>query len=314
MRRHRRGAWHRRERFCTPDGDFLDVDFGRPASGAPARPIVILLHGLEGCSDSGYMKEAARWCETVGLQAAALNFRGRSGAPNRRARAYHAGETGDLGFLIAALRGRLPDTPVSAIGFSLGGNVLLKYLGEQGRAADDGSGLQAAAVVSAPFDLAASMSRMERGVGRIYARYFLRSLRDGVRAKASSGPLPYDPEAALDARSLREFDEVVTAPLHGFRDARDYYRQSSSIGYLDSIRVPTLVIQAKDDPFHPFSSEHEAAVAANPWLHDGWVEHGGHVGFVEGGRPRAARFWAEAETVRFVAETLQANDAAKKVE
>ncbi len=301
-----------RERFRTPDDDFLDVDFAHPATDlSEPTPIVLLLHGLEGCSQSGYMLEAARLCTEAGFEAAAVNFRGRSGTPNRSARAYHAGETRDLAFLVDSLAERAPGRPLAAIGFSLGGNVLLKFLGERGGdAGSRGARLEAAVAVSAPFDLAASTGRMDSGMGRIYTRYFLRSLRAGVRRKASSGPLSYDREAALEARTLREFDEVVTAPLHGFRDAADYYEQSSSIRYLDSIRVPTLVIQAKDDPFHPFASDHEEALAANPWLHDGWVESGGHMGFVEGAVPWAARFWAEAETVSFVASTLRASRAA----
>jgi predicted alpha/beta-fold hydrolase len=309
MRRNRRKVTYVRERFRTPDGDFLDVDFSRPAANrSRTPPIVVLLHGLEGCSDSGYMMEAARLCTEAGLQAAALNFRGRSGAPNRNSRAYHAGETGDLGFLVDSLAERAPGVPLAAIGFSLGGNVLLKYLGERGRDGKPGR-LEAAVAVSAPFDLAASTGRMERGMGKVYTRYFLQSLRDGVRAKAAIGPLGYAMTAALDARTLREFDEAVTAPLHGFRDAADYYERSSSIRYLDSIRVPTLVIQARDDPFHPFASDHESTLAANPWLHDGWVERGGHMGFVEGAGPWATRFWAEAETVRFIASILDRNRA-----
>ena len=318
MRRNLGRVRYARERFRTPDGDFLDVDFAEPGAGergADALAIVVLLHGLEGCSESGYMLEAARLCTEAGFRTAAVNFRGRSGSPNRAARAYHAGETSDLGFLIDALSERAPRAPLAAIGFSLGGNVLLKYLGERGRESGErGTGLQAAVAVSAPFDLAASTGRMERGMGRIYTRYFLRSLRDGVRRRAALGPLAYDQAAALRARTLREFDEIVTAPLHGFRDAADYYERSSSIRYLDSIRVPTLVIQARDDPFHPFAADHEAALAANPWLYDGWVERGGHMGFVEGDLPWGARFWAEAETVRFVASTLQASRVAKQQE
>jgi predicted alpha/beta-fold hydrolase len=290
-----------RERFTTPDGDFLDVDSSEPlrVGSDDATPIVVLLHGLEGCSESGYMVEAARWCRRYGLRAAALNFRGRSGSPNQRARAYHAGETGDLAFILSALHERAPEAPLLAIGFSLGGNVLLKYLGERG--AEDGSRLAAAAGVSVPFDLAAATARMEGGMGHLYTRFFLRSLRDGVRAKARNGPLPYDRAAALEAGSLRDFDEVVTAPLHGFASAADYYEQSSSRRYLAAIRTPTLLLQATDDPFHPATPEERIAVRDNSWLHDGFVERGGHVGFVGGRTPLRPFFWAEAEAVRFVA-------------
>lgn len=304
LRRVRGPSWTR-ERFPTPDGDFLDVDFSEPLSGGSrdSSPIVLLLHGLEGSSESGYMVEAARSCGRYGLRAAALNFRGRSGAPNRRPRAYHAGETGDLGFIMTALHERAPNAPLAAIGFSLGGNVLLKYLGESG--AGSGSPLAAAAGISVPFDLAAATARMERGMGVLYARFFLRSLREGVRAKAREGELVYDAAAALEARTLRDFDEIVTAPLHGFRNAADYYERCSSLPFLSTIRIPTLLLQAKDDPFHPVSPEENNAVRGNPWLHAGFVERGGHVGFVGGVTPLSPFFWAEAEAVRFVATQLE---------
>jgi predicted alpha/beta-fold hydrolase len=294
-----------RERFTTPDGDFLDVDFSEPLSGGShdSAPIVMLLHGLEGCSESGYMMEAARCCRREGLRAAALNFRGRSGSPNRRPRAYHAGETGDLDLILSALHERAPKAPLAAIGFSLGGNVLLKYLGERGA---QNPRLAAAAGISVPFDLAAATARMERGMGLLYTRFFLQSLRDGVRAKAENGPLPYDPAAALEARTLRDFDEIVTAPLHGFPSAAEYYERSSSLRYLPAIRVPTLLLQAKDDPFHPVSAEETGTVRDNPWLQAGFVERGGHVGFVGGATPLMPFFWAEAEAVRFVATYLRA--------
>ncbi len=250
------------------------------------------------------MVEAARQCAARGLRAVALNFRGRGGEPNRRPRAYHAGETGDLAFLLRTLQHRAPEAPLAAIGFSLGGNVLLKYLGERGARARDE--LRAAAAVSVPFDLAASTARMERGIGRFYAHRFLASLRAGVRAKAANGPLPCDLPAALAARTLREFDEVVTAPLHGFRGAGEYYERCSSRRYIGSIRVATLLLQARDDPFHPTVSELEAAVSANRALTSGFVDQGGHVGFVEGPHPMAPRFWAEAEAVRFVAHHVRA--------
>lgn len=306
-----------RERLDTPDGDFLDLDWTAPiADGSrrtspipngsrETRPIVVLLHGLEGCSESGCMIEAARLCTEAGLRAVALNFRGRSGTPNRLPRAYHAGETGDLAYVLEVLHRREPGAPLAALGFSLGGNVLLKYLGERGNPA--GPALRAAAAVSVPVDLAASTSRLERGMGRLYTRFFIRALRNGVRAKAAVMPVPYDRDAALEARTLRAFDDAVVAPLHGFRDAADYYARSSSKRYLEAIRVPTLLLQARDDPFLPASLELLAAVRDNPWLRAGFVERGGHVGFVEGHAPWAARFWAEAEAVRFLATFLRAD-------
>ena len=233
-----------------------------------------------------------------------LNFRSCSGELNRGRRLYHSGETSDPAWVIERLAERFPNKRLAAVGISLGGNVLLKYLGEKGA---QETRLAAAAGISVPFDLAAATTRMERGMGFLYTRFFLRSLREGVRAKAENGPLSYDPAAALEARTLRDFDEVVTAPLHGFLNAADYYERSSSLPYLAAIRVPTLLLQAKDDPFHPASAEENSAVQENPWLHAGFVERGGHVGFVGGATPFTPFFWAEAEAVRFLATHLKAD-------
>ncbi len=319
---------YRRERWATGDGDFLDLDFldrdgsgpdarhdgpgpergGRTGSGRAgrsgpdARPLVLLLHGLEGGSDSAYVVEAARRLGEAGLDAVALNFRSRSGEPNRLRRFYHSGETGDLASVLARLREDRPDAPLAVIGFSLGGNVLLKHLGERGERAREV--VDAAVAVSVPYRLAASARRMERGLGPMYAAWFLRSLRRSVRAKAREHGHDFDLDRLARVRSLREFDDAFTAPVHGFRDAEDYYRRSSSARFLPEIRVPTLLLQARDDPFLSEEGLPEERMRRNPWLLPVLVERGGHVGFVEGATPWEARFWAEEEAVRYLTTVL----------
>ncbi|MFQ5888689.1 MAG: YheT family hydrolase [Gemmatimonadota bacterium] len=303
--RPRSGVHYRRERIETPDGDFLDLDFasgGDGRSGGGPSPFVLLLHGLEGSSSSGYMLESCRLLAGRGLRPIALNFRSRSGEPNLTRRFYHSGETGDLDHAIGVLANRLPDAEFGILGYSLGGNVLLKYLGERGE--ETHPRLRAACAVSVPFDLAASARHLQRGLGRLYSRLFLRSLRRNIRAKAALFPGAYDLQAAARARTLWEFDDAVTAPVHGFVDAADYYSRSSSAAYLTRIRVPTLLLQAADDPFVPRDSLPVASMRANPWLSAALTRRGGHLGFVT--RDRAGRwvFWAEREAARFLASHL----------
>ncbi len=297
----------RRERLDTPDGDFLDLDFTAAGPDAPAAPLVVLLHGLEGSARRGYALGSYRGLTRLGLRAVGLNFRSCSGEPNRTARFYHSGETEDLRFVLARLRERFPDAPLGAIGFSLGGNVLLKYLGEEGDAAP--STLSAAAAVSVPYDLARSADLMAKSfMGRFYTSLFLRTLREKAAAKEALLRDRCDLEALAAARTFREFDDAATAPLHGFRDAADYYRRSSCAGFVERIRVPTLLLQAADDPFLPVAAFPRAAAAANPLVTAVVTPRGGHVGFI-GGTPWRPVLWAEAEAARFLAETLAGNGA-----
>lgn len=262
--------------------------------------MVIVLHGLEGCSRSGYVVEACRQLLRRGMRPLALNFRGRSGVPNRRRRLYHSGETDDLAYVIRRVRERSgDDVPVAALGFSLGGNVLLKYLGERNASE---TGLAAAAAVSVPFDLGASADHLERGPGRIYARSLLRSLKRSLRTKARRMPDAYDLERAERADTLRAFDDAVTAPVHGFRDAEEYYRLSSSARYLSGIDVDTAVIHAKDDPFVPADSVPTDALRSNPSLRPHLCQRGGHVGFLASDRGARIRFWAEERAADFLAD------------
>lgn len=290
-----------RERFMTPDGDFLDVDWG-PDPG-PHAPIVLILHGLEGSSRRRYVRSVARALLARGVRPVALNFRGCSGEPNRALRFYHSGETSDPGLVLAELRRRFPRRHIGAMGFSLGGNVLLKLMGER---EDGGAGVvDAAAVMSVPYDLAAGCRFLERSLmGRAYAAFFLRSLRRKVALKIDGLAEAIDVQAALRARTIWSFDDVVTAPLHGFRDAADYYTRSSSAAFLATVGVPTLLVHARDDPFLPPEAIPVRLAEANPnftlSLHPG----GGHVGFVEG-MPWRPRFWADEHVAAFLADKMR---------
>jgi len=291
-----------RERWETADGDFLDLDFGPEPS--PDCPIVVLLHGLEGSTARGYIRmsmlEILRW----GMQPVGLNFRSCSGEPNRLPRFYHSGETADLAWVVEQIQRRHPQRPIGAIGFSLGGNVLLKYLGEE--EASGRSPLRAAATLSVPFDLAAGVRALGWGpMGSIYTRYFLNSLRRKTRLKESVLASRVDLDQIHAARTLEEFDDAFTAPLHGFPNAQTYYQESSSARFLPLIRTPTLILQAKDDPFLPREALPETEIRRNPWLFDGVQRSGGHVGFVEWSRRSGAtRFWGEREAARYLSAIL----------
>jgi predicted alpha/beta-fold hydrolase len=298
------GVHYRRERLETPDGDFLDLDFatvdGAPAAGDDA-PLCIAVHGLEGSAQSSYVLETCRALAGHGIRTVAMNFRSCSGEPNRMARFYHAGETGDLAFLLDLLAARFPRATLLGAGFSLGANVLLKYLGERG----ESSRIRAATAISIPFDLGAGADKLAASfMGRRYTRHFVRRLAAKYRAKLATGVRLEGVE--LDERrmrrwsSFRDLDDVLTARLHGFEGAQDYYTRSSSGGYLHAIRVPTLLVHALDDPFVDERAIPHGVIDGNPQLVTAFVPHGGHVGFITGS-PRAPRFWAEREAARFLA-------------
>lgn len=287
------------ETLELPDGDFVDLCWTGPGGG----PIVALFHGLEGGIGSHYSSGMLAAIHAAGWQGVLMHFRGCSGRHNRLARSYHSGDTGDIGFLVKSLAQRAPDAPLAAIGFSLGGNALLKYLGETGNA----SGLKAAAVVSVPFQLAASADRLSRGLSRIYQRHLLALLRRKFRGKfaandSRAGAIALQPGELARLDTFRLFDDAVTAPLHGFDGVDDYYRRSSCRAFLSSIRIPTLIVHALDDPFLPQAAVPAAAELAHCVsleLH----QSGGHAGFVEGGVPWTPRYWLE----RRIPEFLQAH-------
>ena len=274
----------RRERLELPDGDFVDLDWTLNDSG----PIVILFHGLEGSSRSHYARGMLASLPQHGMRAVLMHFRGCSGEPNRLARAYHSGDTGDIDFLVRTLRAREPNTPLAAIGYSLGGNALLKWLGEQGKDAP----VQCAAAVSVPFLLHESTAHMNRGLSRIYQWHLLKSLKQGAHRKAGKFTPPAPLEEIDRMKSFFEFDDRVTARLHGFDDALHYYTSSSSRQYLNRIRIPTLIVHAIDDPFM-HAQVIPAAGELSPPIELDLHRHGGHAGFVGGSLPWKPRYWLE---------------------
>ncbi len=292
-------AFHRL-RLDTPDGDFIDLDFPSIPGVTLDRsaPMVILLHGLEGSARRGYACEIYRQLAQRGLRAVGMNFRSCSGVMNRTPRLYHAGVTDDVAVVIDWLEEKLPDVPKGGVGFSLGANTLLKYLGERGSE----SPLQAAAVVSPPFDLARVAMTFAKGSGRLYAPRFIKGLRQKALTHAQENSPELDVERILSVQTVRDFDDAFTAPLHGYRDADDYYAQNSCAQYLPAIKIPTLVIRAMDDPFFAHDIPH-TSIIENEFLFPALVPHGGHVGFAEGVWPGHFEYWAERQAARF----LQAN-------
>ncbi|MBI4984063.1 MAG: hydrolase [Rhodocyclales bacterium] len=270
---------YRRERWDTPDGDFIDLDWLDAAADAP---LLVVFHGLEGSSRSHYARALLHAAQRRGWRGVVAHFRGCSGEPNRLPRAYHSGDSAEIDWILRRLRGSYPRTPLFAAGFSLGANALLKWLGEQGSAA--GAVVDAAAGVSAPLDLAAANEALAHGFSLVYARHFLRTLIPAALAKLDRFPALFDTERVTAARILYDFDDAVTAPLHGFRDAADYYARSSAGPYLSGIAVPTLVLNAHNDPFLPAAAlPRPAAMPAAVTLE--LTAEGGHVGFVHGGFP-----------------------------
>lgn len=295
------------ERWATPDGDEIELRrLDAPETpGSPVAsgrtPRLLLLHGLEGTIGSVYLLGTLNEARARGWAADVLVFRTCNGEMNRAPRLYHSGETTDLDFVVRRLVASNPEQPLVAAGFSLGGNVLLKWLGEQGASAP--SQLLGAAAVSVPFDLELGSRHIERGFARVYGRHFLRTLRAKARAKLRAFPGLFDADALDRARTLFDFDDAVTAPVHGFKGASDYYSRSSSIRFLPSIRRPTLLLSARNDPFLPPEVlDHVAQIARkSDFLHIEFPELGGHVGFVSGRNPFRPRYYAEWRAVEFLA-------------
>ena len=281
-----------RERLELPDGDFIDIDWTGDTG-----PIVVILHGLQGSSRSPHVRGLLRSVTGRGWRGAVMHFRGCGGKANRLPRTYHSGETGDVGYFLRSLQEREPATPVAAVGYSLGGNVLLKWLAERGAGAE----LVAAVAVSVPFLLARAADRLDRGFSRVYRRHFIVDLHRAILKKFRHRPGPLDLDAVHRARTFRGFDNRVTAPLHGFRDATHYYEAASCRQYLRGVARPTLVLHALDDPFMtrdvvPRRDE------LSPSIRMELSAAGGHVGFVEGSAPWSARYWLEERIPRFLAE------------
>lgn len=284
-----------RERIELPDGDFIDLDW---MDRDKDLPLVLILHGFEGSIESHYAKSMLRRFSGEGWRGVFMHFRGCSGEPNRLPRSYHSGETSDLDYIVNLLKQREPYAPISAVGFSLGGNVLLKWLGETG----DQNPLNAAIAVSVPFELHKAAKRIQTGFSQFYQWYFLKCLRRRLTHKYQYiSEAPIEPSEFHAIRSIMEFDNRYTAPLHGFSDADEYYSLASSRQYLRHIQVPTLLVHAKDDPFMSedvIPGAHELSPRVKLELTDS----GGHVGFVSGKYPWRPEYWLEQRIPQFLRE------------
>lgn len=290
------------ERWDTPDGDFVQVVRLVPRAPLAANaPRVLLLHGLEGGAHSHYTKAIFREAAARGWGADLLLFRTCGSEPNRLPRSYHSGETADPAFVIERLAREFPTSPIGLVGVSLGANVLCKLLGEQGASLP--AGIRSAVAISTPFDLARASRHIGRGFGAIYERSFLRSLVPKALAKIARHEELTALAGVRNARTLWDFDDQFTAPLHGFRDAADYYACASSLPFLDGIRRPTLLLSSQDDPFLPPAvlDEVRAVAAQNVALHVEFPTRGGHVGFTAGRWPWSAWYYGEWRAAEFLA-------------
>jgi hypothetical protein len=280
------------QRLELPDKDFIDLAWvGRERKG----PLVVMLHGLGGSIDSHYAQRMLYTIDQHGGRAVLMHFRGCSGEPNRQLRSYHSGDTADLGYLLQYLQAEEPRTPLIGLGVSLGGNVLLKWLGQQQEQAI----FTAAMAICVPMDLTCAANRMQYGFSRLYQWYLVRELKRHIKTKCQALQQPL-PVAHLDElSSFWAFDNEVTAPLHGFQDVNDYYARASSRPDLKHITVPTHILHALDDPFMtpdvtPTAEELSPAVSLE------LCQHGGHVGFVTGNVPGRTQYWLEYRVVQLL--------------
>lgn len=304
--RSRRQVVFDRESLTTPDGDELIVDHAT-TPGAVVR--VVMLHGLEGSSNSVYIQGMSRLAVERGLSVSVMNFRGCAREPgnlsrmipNHRPRMYHSGETTDFAWFIRTMAAREPDVRRFAIGVSLGGNVLLKWLGEE----PDQGFVSGAVALSVPYDLKAGATHLEKGLGRLYAASFVRTLSGKAERVARLFPEEargVNVEGLRRATTFREIDDYATAPLHGFRDAEDYWLRSSSLRVIDRISTPTLCVSAIDDPFLPPAVLDQVAEARSASVELVVTEEGGHIGFVAGS-PIRPRYWAEEKAIDWIVDT-----------
>jgi len=283
------------ERLTLPDDDFIDLAWTKSNSNK----IVIVLHGLEGSIDSSYARGMLAAINKKGWHGVFMHFRGCSGEHNLKDRSYHSGETGDLRFLVETLRERHPEATLYAVGYSLGGNALLKYLGEY----KGDSQLKAAVTVSVPYLLSNSAEKLGKGFSRIYQRHLLNRLINKTLSKFQDRQAPVDITNINKLNTFKSFDHHITAPIHGFKSGDDYYEQSSSRQYLNKITTPTLLIHSRDDPFMSVD-----AIPDQDDLSDSVTlelsNHGGHVGFVSGNTPWNAEYWLEQRIPEFLSTYL----------
>ena len=277
------------EAIPLPDGDQLELYWLHSEQASLQAPIVLLLHGLEGSVSSHYIQGMLQQIKNHGWRGVMLHFRGSNGCVNALPEGYHAGKTSDLIAALNFIAGRYPEASCNAVGYSLGANVLLKFLGEY----PEQTAIQNAVAVSPPFDLQASSRFMHQGINRLYERYFMKKLKRSISRKLAQGiPMPVDLDVLNQISHLREFDEYITAPLHGFTDAEDYYTRCSSHSFLRAIQTPTLIIHAEDDPMIPKATIPQAH-QLSPAIQMEVYPHGGHVGFISGGRPGKLNYWLE---------------------
>ncbi|MFT6920592.1 MAG: putative alpha/beta-fold hydrolase [Cognaticolwellia sp.] len=287
------------ETLELPDGDFVDLAWTEKVSPSCSRPIVAVLHGLEGSKNSHYAKGMLSAIKAQGWIGVLMHFRGCSGRPNRMAKSYHSGQTCDVDYFSQYLADTYPAAKKAIIGFSLGGNVLTKYLAEQKQ-----NIYQAAGVICAPLDLSSCCDRINQGFSRVYQKYLVDMLRASTIEKINENLLNNIDRNHLDkVRSIREFDQMVTAPVNGFRDANHYYQQASGRDVLQQITTPCLIIHASDDPF--LCHENITAIGVLPeQLTFEISAHGGHVGFITGKNPLKPQFWLEQRIPEFFTRYL----------
>jgi predicted alpha/beta-fold hydrolase len=284
---------YRRERWDTPDGDFIDVDF---VDGEPGKPMLVLFHGLEGSSNSHYARGLMAYVQKLGWSGAVPHFRGCSGEINHAPRFYHSGDAEEVNWILHRMQARrltVPSSALYAVGVSLGGNALLRWLGESQHAADF---VKAACSISAPLDLTNGGAALGKGFNLVYTRFFLQTLKPKCLQKLNQFPDLFAREKLLSARNLYEFDNAVTAPLHGFRDTDDYWHRASAKHVLKDITVPTLVLNAQNDPFLPARYLPQEAA---PCVTLEYPTEGGHVGFAVGPLPGAST-WLPRRVLHFL--------------
>jgi len=285
----------REELLATPDGDALHLHH---YDGEIGRPTALLLHGLEGSHRASYIQGTVAQLLAIGWSVVAMEFRSCSGQMNSRLQLYHSGETGDIDHVARTLLARGSVNSLAVVGFSLGGNVVAKWLGEHGE--DVPEGLVAGVSVCPPFDLTASAPCIDEVAGGFYIRRFLRTLVPKAEEKARQFPGVMDMDKVRACSSFQDFDTWATAPVHGFRDAEDYWARSGCGQFLDQVRRPHLLIAAADDPFNPGSTLPRKLAADSDFLIAQFPDHGGHIGFVYG-PPWAPCHWAEEQIARFLA-------------
>jgi hypothetical protein len=286
---------YRRERWDAPDGDFIDVDFVTPEPSNPNASLMVLFHGLEGDSRSHYARILMQGCRRRSWLGMVVHFRGCSGEPNRMPRAYHSGDSEEIDWILRRLALRWPRAQRFAVGISLGGNALAKWAGERGEQA---SGIvSACATVSAPFDLVAGGRSLDRGANVIYSRLFLQTMRKKAMSKAQQFPGLFDARKVVQSRSMYAFDDAFTAPLHGFRGVLDYWSRASAKPLLAAIAIPTLALNARNDPIVPADSLPDHGQVSRHVRQDVPSE-GGHVGFFAQGR-HADRWYLRERIFQF---------------